>query len=83
LPLFWIGATDFYIWVFLVAMAMVSGGFENRQPVHNQIQPPGDAELSQWLCATDQIPTRAQFWRHPVMPKNSDCMSFDGRSSRN
>jgi hypothetical protein len=82
LPLFWIGAMDFYIWVFLVAVAMVSGGFENRQPVHSQIQPPGDAGLSHWLCTIDQIPTLAQFSRHSVAPKDADCMSFRSRSSR-
>jgi hypothetical protein len=51
----------------------VSGGFENRQPVRSQIQPPGDAGLTHWLCTSDQIPTLAEFWLHSVMPKDSDC----------
>jgi hypothetical protein len=77
LLLFWIGALDLYIRVFLVGRgAMVSGGFENRQPVHSQIQPPAGAGLSHLLRAVDQTPTLAQFWRHP-MPKNSG-MSFEG-----
>jgi hypothetical protein len=35
---------------------MVSGGFENRQPVHSQIQPPAGAGLSHLLRAIDQTP---------------------------
>jgi hypothetical protein len=48
-----------FIFGFPGSQAMVSGGFENRQPVHSQIQHPGDAGLAHWLSAIDQIPTLA------------------------